>query len=204
MHIRRPSPGGIVAVIALFFAVGGSAVAASHYLITKTSQIKPSVLSQLKGRAGAPGPAGAQGPQGPSGPQGAQGAQGAQGTQGPTGPSNLSGLATYGSAEVSVASGTVGGVEAVCPAGSHAVSGGGYGGISGLAVSEMENPGHQSWFIITSNETGITVKIHAQVQCAGAGQAVAASVPRAVRARAQRELAQLVSQVAAEREARKG
>ncbi len=198
MQFGKPSPGTLLVVIALFFALGGSAVAAQHYLVTSTSQIKPSVLSKLKGKAGPAGPAGPQGPQGPGGSQGAQGAQG------PAGPSNLSGLASYGSAEVSVLPGTVGGVEAVCPAGSHAVSGGGYGGISGLNVSEMESPGHQSWFVITSNETGITVKIHAQVQCAGAGQAVAASVPRAVRARAQRELAQLVTQVMAEREASRG
>jgi len=47
MNLRRPSPTSIVASLALFVALGGSAVAASHYIITSTSQIKPSVLSKL-------------------------------------------------------------------------------------------------------------------------------------------------------------
>jgi hypothetical protein len=76
MRLRKPTVSGILAAIALFLALGGSAVAANHYLITKTSQIKPSVLSQLKGRDGANGANGASvvpGPQGPAGPQGAAG-----------------------------------------------------------------------------------------------------------------------------------
>ena len=69
-----------VALLALFFAMGSSAVAAHHYLITSTKQIKPSVLKQLKG---AKGPRGAQGAKGD---QGSVGAQGAKGDQGPAGP----------------------------------------------------------------------------------------------------------------------
>jgi hypothetical protein len=89
MHFRRPSPGTAVAILALFFAMGGTAIAAHHYLITKTSQIKPSVLKALKGYAGAkgatgpsgpPGPAGSTGPTGPTGPAGSAGTPGAPGT----------------------------------------------------------------------------------------------------------------------------
>ncbi len=39
----------VTATLALFFAMSGGALAASHYLITSTRQIKPSVLSSLKG-----------------------------------------------------------------------------------------------------------------------------------------------------------
>jgi hypothetical protein len=46
---RTPSPAMFVACIALFVALGGTAVAADHYLITSTSQIKPSVVKQLRG-----------------------------------------------------------------------------------------------------------------------------------------------------------
>jgi hypothetical protein len=48
--MRKPSPAMIVALIALFFAIGGSAFAASHYLITSTAQIKPSVVRAIRGQ----------------------------------------------------------------------------------------------------------------------------------------------------------
>jgi hypothetical protein len=79
----------VTATIALFFALsGGAAYAASHYLITSTKQIKPAVLSQLKGKpglAGANGATGAAGPAGPAGPTGA-GSAGSAGPEGKAGP----------------------------------------------------------------------------------------------------------------------
>jgi hypothetical protein len=82
--------GNLIAWLALFVALGGTSVAASHYIITKTSQIKPSVLRALKGKQGPQGPAGtngngANGAQGPAGPQGAQGPAGATGARGAEG-----------------------------------------------------------------------------------------------------------------------
>jgi hypothetical protein len=49
---RRPSPAMVVACLALFVASTGTSIAASHYLITSTKQIKPTVLKQLKGAEG--------------------------------------------------------------------------------------------------------------------------------------------------------
>lgn len=46
--MRRPSPALIVAIAALIVALSGTAIAASHYLITSTSQIKPSVVKELQ------------------------------------------------------------------------------------------------------------------------------------------------------------
>src|SRR6185437_4265121 len=119
---------------------------------------------------------------------------GPQGPVGPAGPSNLSGLTTVTGSTVGAPPGKVTGAEAVCPFGSHAVSGGGFGSIAGIAASEMETT-HQSWFIIVSNETGITLQIHASVQCAGAGQAVAATVPHPTHARLNQLIAELTSDI---------
>jgi hypothetical protein len=69
----------VVATLALVFAMSGGALAASHYLITSTKQIKPGVLNALKGKAG---PTGAQGPAGPAGPAGPGGAKGEAGISG--------------------------------------------------------------------------------------------------------------------------
>jgi hypothetical protein len=82
---RRPTPASIIAVVALFVALGGTAVAASRYIITSTSQIKPSVLKDLRGHNGATGPAGATGQAGAAGQAGAQGVPGSAGTAGEKG-----------------------------------------------------------------------------------------------------------------------
>jgi hypothetical protein len=93
----------VVATLALVFAMSGGALAASKYLITSTKQIKPSVLSSLKGKAGkagavgpagavgAVGPAGAAGTVGPAGPQGPAGDNGAPGAEGKAGKNGANG-----------------------------------------------------------------------------------------------------------------
>jgi hypothetical protein len=87
---RLPSPGLVIAVAALVLSLGGTAVAARHYLVTNTKQISPKALRQLTdiaahkaaaqatGAPGAPGAAGSQGPPGPSvvGPAGEKGVEG--------------------------------------------------------------------------------------------------------------------------------
>lgn len=73
---KRLSYANVAATLALVFSMTGGAMAANHYLISSTKQIKPSILKKLKGNAGA---------KGATGPQGAQGAQGGAGPAGPAG-----------------------------------------------------------------------------------------------------------------------
>jgi hypothetical protein len=81
---------GVLAVVALVFAMAGGAWAAKKYVITSTKQIKPSVLKALKGKAGANGAPGA---------QGIPGAQGAPGPAGPSGKDGTNGLSVTSSSE---------------------------------------------------------------------------------------------------------
>jgi hypothetical protein len=116
----------IIAIVALFFALAGSAVAAQHYIITSTKQIKPTVLHQLKGNSGPTGPQGAQGaqgPQGPLGPQGPQGAAGGTGARGPAGPQSLSLTESDGSL-TDLPPNTLTSIGVACPAGDVAIAGG--------------------------------------------------------------------------------
>jgi hypothetical protein len=81
---------GLISALALVFVLAFGAISAfaaspsanaskkSKYVITSTSQIKPSVLKALEGS----GPAGPQGPIGPTGPQGPQGPKGDKGDTG--------------------------------------------------------------------------------------------------------------------------
>jgi hypothetical protein len=170
MHLRRPSITSIVAMLALSISLGGSAIAASHYLITNAGQIKPSVLRKLKGSKGAAGASGAAGPQGPSGPQG---------PAGPAGPSNVSGLIEVKGARNPVPAEKVSSSVATCPVGTHVVAGGDavFAGEMAGFDSEAERP--QSWFVIVSNASTFGGGfIEAIAYCSGAGQAVAASVPK--------------------------
>jgi len=90
---RRFTYSNVVATLALVFAMSGGAYAASKFLITSTKQIKPSVLAQLKGKAGANGVAGAQGPAGPVGPAGGVGPVGPGGAPGTNGEPGTEGKA---------------------------------------------------------------------------------------------------------------
>jgi hypothetical protein len=85
--MRRISPSMGVAMVALVLALGaGAAYAKAHFLITKTSQIKPSVLKTLHGANGTNGTNGTDGAKGATGGTGATGLVGATGGTGATGP----------------------------------------------------------------------------------------------------------------------
>jgi hypothetical protein len=90
---KRFTYANVTASLALLFSMSGGAVAASHYLITSTNQIKPSVLKTLRGTPGETGKAGAVGARGAAGLAGSQGAMGAAGPPGPQGARGAAGPA---------------------------------------------------------------------------------------------------------------
>lgn len=97
LRARRPSVPLVLSMLALVFALGGSAVAANHFLITSKSQIAPSVLRQLarNGRRGRRGPKGPVGDKGPTGDKGATGDKGPTGDQGPVGNPGITEVAPW-------------------------------------------------------------------------------------------------------------
>jgi hypothetical protein len=108
---RRPSLSVVLAALALFVALGGTAIAASHYLITSTNQIKPSVLVKLeqamakerqgpRGKPGTTGGAGAPGAPGPAGQNGQPGQPGPIGSTGASGFGAIQGFSAQGPASV--------------------------------------------------------------------------------------------------------
>jgi hypothetical protein len=86
---KHLSYANVVATMALVFAMGGSAIAAKHYLVNSTRQINPKVLKKLKGNVGKTGKAGPRGLAGLQGSVGPQGSPGAQGNEGQRGPSDV-------------------------------------------------------------------------------------------------------------------
>lgn len=88
---RAFSPALVIAMLALVLSLGGSAYAAKKYVLTSTSQVKPSVLKTLKGNAGRAGATGRTGTAGPAGPAGGKGDTGAKGEAGAPGAAGAKG-----------------------------------------------------------------------------------------------------------------
>src|ERR1700676_2132687 len=81
---KRTSYANVAATLALVLAIGGgTAAAASSYLVTSTQQIKPNVLKALRGQRGPRGFRGFKGANGTNGTNGAKGSTGATGATGP-------------------------------------------------------------------------------------------------------------------------
>jgi hypothetical protein len=142
----------IVSTLALLLVLaGGTAYAANHYLITKTSQIKPSVLRQLRGRGGATGTAGAPGPTGSTGP---------------------AALTNYTAVQSSTANNPNGAQDvaiADCPAGESALGGGGFGSATGTgqSITTSEPASNESgWLVAMSNTSGSDANFVAYAICA--------------------------------------
>ncbi len=168
---RHLSYANVVATMALVLAMGGTAVAAKHYLINSTSQIKPSVLKKLKGNAGATGAAGVAGAAGTQGKEGPQGKEGSKGLQGIEGPSGISGYQVVKGPVATNEGGTFNFARsnAKCPSGLKAL-GGGFLTISGengkIYVADDGPNGSGEWEIITASASATGYTMAAFAICA--------------------------------------
>lgn len=208
---RKPSPAMVIATLALFFALAGTAVATSHYLITSTSQIKPSVLKKLRrsgpkgatGPAGATGAAGAAGAQGPAGPAGAKGEKGERGEGLPASELELTSY-VEGAVEYEIDPGEfVGGALAECPPGEGVVSGSSEWepGTSGKMTSWGDEPvDGNAWGVYAYATEYDAAFLYAQAYCAKEGGAVK---PAAARPASPAELHAFIAHVEARRAALK-
>ena len=157
---RYLSPGTVLAALALFVALAGTAPAAANKvtaLITGAQikngsigpvDISPRAKRTLKGNRGARGVSGAQGQPGPAG------AQGPQGLQGPQGPPGIQQI-TVVKATKTIAPGAIDFVQADCPSGMAFVSGG-WTLISDYAITfydfgNASAPGRYSWYVGIDN-----------------------------------------------------
>jgi len=150
--MHRPSPATTIASVALFFSLAGTGLAAGKYLITSTKQIKPSVLSSLKGKEG---PRGLQGIAGPAGPAGAAGAAGAAGVGFTTADVSVVDGPTI-TLTTSPNSGDTGGSSAQCPSGDVVLGGGwSWSGTQPTDASMVQSQpiGGTSWTVTAINSS---------------------------------------------------
>lgn len=178
----------VVALVALFVAMGGTGYAVSRLPSNSVgaSQIRPNAVGASEIRRNAVGLSeitGAaenalEGQQGPPGIQGIQGIQGAQGERGLPGPPGFSEL-VYTSDVVVSPGGTQTLAAAFCPDGTRPVGGGG-GGESELAGQQAVNfsgPGEDvgdpdeladAWIAFVDNNTASELEAYAFAVCAPA------------------------------------
>lgn len=161
----------VIAALVSALVSASAGAAATKYVITSTSQIKPTVLRKLEKPALAATPAAAPGPQGERGPEGKQGATGLTGPQGPggesvrgpmgeAGPEGASGSAyrqirAYDATSAPLAPGEhrAEGIEARCPEGSRPVGGGYEASEPRIHVYGSHVATNEGWTVAAVNES---------------------------------------------------
>jgi hypothetical protein len=124
MFKKKFSPSMVVALLALFVALSGTAVAGSGLILGSSikngtvaaSKLTPNAVKYLKGQRGIAGPAGN---------DGIDGAVGPAGPAGPSGGFDPAKVQIVQSDNVSIAAGGVGTANVQCPGGTTIIGGGG-------------------------------------------------------------------------------
>lgn len=176
-----------VALLALFFALGGTSYAASTALAPKNSVGSAQVINgslqkgdlskkavvALKGNRGLQGAQGAQGAQGPQGAAGSAGpvgaigrtgSAGAAGAVGAIGPPGISGYVVVSVVQL-VANGAFVSLSAPCPAGKTVLGGGFTMRDLQIFVSKPDGTG-TAWRVDAQNSSGFNVNLTTYAVCA--------------------------------------
>jgi hypothetical protein len=175
-----------LALIALFFAIGGTSYAAvglapnsvgNRQLKNRSVslvKIRRATIAALRGQTGPPGPTARTGPTGRPGARGPAGPKGSTGAQGPPG---TFGTVTVRSQTLSVSAGAQSGQAETCPAGATAVAGGASfgpsnGTVEGNVWIESTRPDPATgtsptgWFTIVNNSSPTTQAVTWYAECA--------------------------------------
>jgi hypothetical protein len=156
---KRITPAFVLAMLALFIALAGTATAGTAVLITGKqikngsiglADISVSAKRALKGQRG---------PQGIAGPAGTAGPAGLPGGFDPAKVSYVTG------STVTFAPGEIGFAHATCPAGTTVIGGGYYASIASVAADKTYGDG-RTWSALINNDTSISVDVNAHAVCA--------------------------------------
>ena len=159
---KRITPAFVLAMLALFVALAGTATAGTAVLITGKqikngsiglADISASAKRALKGQRGPQGIQGIAGPAGTAGPAGLPGGFDPAKVSYVTGPT-----VTFAPGEIHFA-------EATCPAGTTVIGGGYFASIARVAAENTFGDG-RTWSVLINNDTSISLDVNAYAVCA--------------------------------------
>jgi hypothetical protein len=161
---KRFTPATVLAMVALFVALAGSATAGTA-LITG-AQIKNGSIGLLDLSANAKRALkGQRGPQGYQGPQGAPGVAGVPGAAGAAGGFDPAKVSYVTGPTVTFAPDQIAHADASCPAGTAVIGGGYYASIAHVAADKTYGDG-RTWSVLIHNDSSISIQVNAHAVCA--------------------------------------
>lgn len=181
----KPSPSMVVAMFAVFIALGGTGYAASQYVVDSSGDVKKNTIRSSHIRDGSVGVAdlsksarnlasgGTTGSRGEEGPKGDRGATGPAGATGPQGPSGVASVASVAGpvALMGTSNGSSDGFSAPatatagCPGGT-VLTGGGATASNPEVVLSSSGPSGNGWAVTARNGDTQVQSVQAWAVCA--------------------------------------